>query len=137
LRRLADFIVRNGEWLRPYILSAAEKEAWLDGKLNPDFIVVDDSIWTVARRYPKSSVIQLINFSGLSPHQRWNEPHSAPTPCKNVLITIQTTQRPEGIFWDCPEQAGERTELSFEYADGTLNFQIPQIHFLGLVVIYE
>jgi dextranase len=137
LRNFSDFMVRNGEWLRPYILTANEKELWAEGELNPEFIYIDDSIWTIVRSYPNSIVIQLVNFSGLDPHQRWDEAHDAPTLCRNVSVNIQMSQQPTQIFWDCPERIGGFQALTFEYSNGTLMFRIPQINFIGLVAIYE
>jgi dextranase len=137
LRNFADFMVRNGEWLRPYTLPQAEKKIWAESEPNPEFISIDDSVWTIVRRYPKSFVIQLVNFSGLDPHQRWDEAHAAPTVYRNVSVNIQMSQGPAQIFWDCPELIGGPQALTFEYSNGTLTFQIPQINFIGLVAIYE
>ncbi|HLO17199.1 MAG TPA: glycoside hydrolase family 66 protein [Anaerolineales bacterium] len=137
LRSFSDFAVRNGEWLRPYALSTAVKEAWAGGELNPKFISNDDSIWAVARKYPKLLVVQLVNFSGLDPHQRWDKEHVAPTLCENVFVKIETPQPPSQILWDCLEQIDGPQVLNFEYSNGTLTFQIPQIHFIGLVAIHE
>ena len=137
LRKLSDFAVRNGEWLRPYILSATEKEVWAKGELNPKFVSLNSSIWTVVRRYPKSLVVHLVNFSGLDSHQRWDEAHVPPTPFRNVSINIQISQRPRQVFWDSPERVEGTQSLAFEYLNETLTFQIPQINFIGLVAIYE
>jgi hypothetical protein len=82
-------------------------------------------------------VLQLINFSGLDPHQRWDELHAAPLPCQNVSVTIRLQQRPQQIFWDCPERREGAQGLIFEYSNGTLTFQIPQINFIGLIAIHE
>jgi hypothetical protein len=136
LQQLSDFTVRNGEWLRPYTLSAAERAAWAQGELNPSFISASDSIWTVARRYPDKMVVQLMNFSGLASHQRWDEEHTAPAKCQNVSVKIQMLQRPAQVFWDAPELAAGPQALDFEYSNKVLTFQIPQINFIGLVVIY-
>lgn len=137
LRQLSDFIVRNGEWLRPYTLSVTEREIWSQGELNPKFISTGDAIWTLTRSYPKSFVIQLVNFSGLDSHQRWDEAHAAPTPCQNISIKIQMPQRPAQIFWDCPEQTTGPQALSFEYSNGVLTIHIPHINFIGLVSTHE
>jgi dextranase len=137
LRQLSDFMVRNGEQLRPYTLSAPEKEIWARSELNPNFISIDNSIWTIVRSYPKSLVLQLVNFSGLDRHQRWDEAHIAPTPCQNVSVKISMPQRPTQIFWDCPEQTNGPQALNFEHSNGTLTFQIPLINFIGLVAIRE
>jgi dextranase len=137
LRKLSDFTVRNGEWLRPYTQSATGKEIWSRGELSPSFISTDDAIWTVVRSYPKMFVVQLVNFNGLDPHQRWDEALVAPTPCQNISIKIQISQRPAQIFWDCPEQTDGPQAVNFEHADGNLTFQIPQINFIGLVAIHE
>jgi len=137
LRQLSDFIVRNGEWLSPYTLSATEREIWSQGELNPRFIATDDAIWTVSRSYPKTMVVQLVNFINLASNQRWDEAHAVPTPCQNVFIKIQMPQRPVRIFWDCPEQTDGPQVINFEHADGILKFQIPQINFIGLVAIHE
>ena len=137
LRQLSDYAVRNGEWLRPYTLSVDEKEIWSRGELNPEFISRDEGIWTVARRYPKHTVIHLVNFTNLAPSQRWDEAHAAPSPCKNVLVKVQMPQRSSRIFWDCPEQANGPQPLDFEYSNETLTIQIPEIKFLGLIAIYE
>ncbi|HKG53472.1 MAG TPA: glycoside hydrolase family 66 protein [Anaerolineales bacterium] len=137
LRQLSDFTVRNGEWLRPYSLLMSEKEIWAGGELNPEFISTDDSIMTVARRYPKSLMVQLVNFNGLDSHLRWNEAHPFPTPCWKVSIRIQMSQRPSQIFWDCPEKNDRPQALDFEYANGKLTFQVPQINFIGLISIHD
>ena len=137
LRQLSDFTIRNGEWLSSYALSDAEKDKWAQSERNPEFISTDDSIMTVARRYPKSLVIQLVNFNGLDPHQPWDEDHPFPTPCRKVSIRIRMSQRPSQIFWDCLERIDGPQELNFEYSNGTLTFQIPQINFIGLVAIHD
>ena len=137
LRQLSDFTVRSGEWLGSYTLSNADKNNWAESELNPEFIFTDDSIMTVARQYPNSLSVQLVNFNGLDPHQRWDEAHAAPAPCKNISMKIQLEQRPSQIFWDCPEQTDGSQALDFEYTDGTLTLQIPQINFIGLAAIYE
>jgi len=137
LRRLSDYAVRNGEWMRPYTLTPAGREMWSQGEWNPPSISVDQSIWTVVRRYPESLSIQLVNFSGLDPHQRWDESHAAPTIRENVIVKIQVPHRPSHVLWDVPKQIQGPRELSFEYDDGTLIFQLPQIHFIGLISIHE
>ena len=65
LRKLSDYMVRNGEWLRPYNLFPAEQEEWAQAELSPEFISTNASIWTVVRTFPKSFVIQLVNFTNL------------------------------------------------------------------------
>jgi len=137
LRQLADFNVRNGEWLSSYTLSTADKNNWAESELDSEFIFTDNSIMTVARRYPKSLSIQLVNFNGLDLHQRWDETHTAPTPCQNVSVKMQIDKRPSQIFWDCPELTDGPRALDFEYTAGALTFQIPQINYLGLVSIHE
>ena len=137
LRRLSDFAVRNGEWLRPYTLTLAEKEVWSQGELSLPSITTDGILWTVARRYPETLAIQLINFTGLDSQQRWDEAHADPTPCENTSINIQISQRPSKIYWDTPEQTQGFQELRFEYHDGRLAFQIPQIKYTGLIIIHD
>jgi dextranase len=137
LRQLSDFTVRNGEWLRPYNLSKGEKEFWAKSDLNPEFISTEEALWTVVRNYPKSFVVQLVNFTGLDPHQRWDEVHAASTLCQDVSIEIQLSRRPTQIFWDCPELTKGPQALDFEYSNEVLKFQVPQIHLIGLVAIYE
>jgi dextranase len=137
LQRLADFTIRNGEWLRPYTLSSLQKQVWSNGELNSELISIDNGIWTVMRNYPKSFVVQFINFSGLDPHQRWDEAHVAPTAGQDVSVKIQTPHCPTQVFWDCPEQMTGPQALHFEYSEGMLTFQIPHIQFIGLVAIHE
>jgi dextranase len=137
LWHFSNFAVRNGEWLQPYTLSAAEKEIWAEKGQNPEFFSTGDAIMTVARRCPKILVVQLVNFNDLDPHLSWNEAHPFPTPRRKVSIRIQMSQRPSQIFWDCPEQIDGPHELNFEYSSGTLTFQIPQINFIGLVAILD
>jgi dextranase len=137
LRQLADFSVRNGEWMSPYALSSMERKRWADASLNPDFVLTDNSLWAVARQYPGLLLVQLVNFSGLDPHQHWNDVHAYPVPCQNSTIKIQMRQGPSQILWDCPEQTQGPLSLDFEYSTGTLTFQIPNINFIGLVAIYE
>jgi hypothetical protein len=134
---LADFAVRNGEWLRPYNLSDAAKETWAEAELNPSFISIHNSIWTVARKHPESLVVQLVNLSGLDPHQHWAEEHHLPTLCENILVRIKMHQRPSKVFWDSPENSAGPQPLDFEYSPGNLTFQIPHIHLTGLVAIHE
>jgi len=136
LRSLADFAVRNGEWLRPYTLSAAEKEAWSNGELNPKFISIDETILTLLRRQSNLLIIHMVNFSNLDPHQQWDVVHPAPTLRQNVEVKIEMQHSPSKVLWDCPEQIGPQN-IPFEQADGILTIYIPQIHFAGLVVIHE
>jgi dextranase len=137
LRQYYDFMVRNGQWLRPYTLSPNTKETWAEAKLNPDFVTIDESIWTVARNFPNATTIQFVNFSGLDPHQRWEEAHASPVPRQNIAVKIQMPHQPSRIFWDCPEETQGLLPLKFGYSNGTLTFQIPQINFTGLVVLYD
>lgn len=137
LRSLSDFAIRNGEWMRPYTLTPDGKEMWSLGEWNPPFILTEDSIWTVVRRYPRTLSVQLVNFSGLDPHQRWDDVHTAPMLREQVTVKIQVSQRPSRVIWDAPEQTMGPLELPFEYNDGILIFQIPQIHFIGLITIHE
>lgn len=137
LRKLSDYMVRNGEWLRPYTLSIAEREKWSRTELNPAFISTHDLLWTVARSYPKTLVIQFVNLAGLDVHQRWDEAHDAPVPCEEVVVRIQFSRRPTQVLWDCPEQIDGPRELGFEYSNATLTVKLPQIYFTGLVAIHE
>jgi dextranase len=137
LRRFSDFAVRNGEWLRPYTLSSEEKETWSQGELNPRFVTTENSIWAVIRRNPEGYAIQLVNFTGLDSDPRWNEVHAAPTLREQISIRIQMPQRPSQVFWDAPEQTKGLQELQFEYNDGILSFQIPQINYIGLIIIHD
>lgn len=137
LRQLADFTVRDGEWLRPYTLSTVDKEAWAESELNPKFISVDESIMIVARYQPKMLVVQMVNFSDLDSHQQWDVVHPAPTPRQNIMVKIQISKQPVQVFWDCPEQFEGPQVISFEYSNGVLSFYIPQINFTGLVAIHE
>jgi dextranase len=137
LRRLADFAVRNGEWVMPYALPPAERERWSRGEWNPPSVSIDESIWVVVRRYPQTLSVQLINFNGLDPHQRWDESHAAPTIRENVIVKIQMHHPPSHVRWDVPEQTQGPRELSFEHNEAILIFQIPQIHFIGLITVHE
>lgn len=137
LRLLADFAVRNGEWLRPYTLSAAEKEAWSNGELNPKFISINETILTLLRRQPNLLIIHMVNFSNLDLHQQWDVVHPVPTLRQNVEVKIQMLRSPSKVLWDCPEQLEGIQIINFEYSDGVLTFDIPQIHITGLVAIYE
>jgi dextranase len=137
LRKFYDFAVRDGEWLRPYTLPDASKETWTRGELNPDFISTDNSIWVVARKYSGSLVLQLVNLSGLDPHQRWDEEHALPNPCENMTVRVEMNKYPSQILWDAPENTIGPQSLSFEYDSGTLTFQIPHIYLTGLVAIHE
>ncbi len=137
LRLLSDFAIRNGEWLRPYALTANEKEIWAENELDARFISIDASLMNVTRRHAKSLIVHVVNFNGLDAHQCWDETHTAPTSCRNVSVGIQMPQRPAQIFWDCPEQMDGPQALDFEHSLGTLTFQIPQINFIGLVAIHD
>ena len=137
LRLLSDFAVRNGEWLRPYALHRSEREVWSTGASNPELISTDPSILTVARQYPKTLVITLVNFNGLDSHQHWDESHNSPVFCQHVPVKMQIFRRPVKVLWDCPENMDNVQELKFEYSDGALTFELPQIHYIGLVAIHE
>jgi dextranase len=137
MRRLSDFAVRNGEWVRPYTLPPAGRELWSRGEWNPPSISIEESLWTVVRRYPQTLSFQLVNFSGLDPHQPWDEFHTAPIIRENVTVKVQVTERPSYVIWDAPEQTRGPLELSFDYKDGMIIFQIPKIHFIGLITIHE
>jgi len=137
LRQLSDFAVRNGEWLRPYTLSDAERETWSQGEMNPKHISMEGEIWTISRSYPKTIVLSLVNFPTLVPNLRWDEAHADPAPSHNVCVKLQMPQHPRQILWDSPEQSEGPRALNFEYSNGMLTFQIPQIHFIGLVAIHE
>lgn len=137
LRQLSDFAVRNGEWLRPYTLPPYEKEIWADGELNAAVLSTDAAIMTMTRRHAKSLILQLVNLHGLDSHPRWDKVHAVPTPCQNVTVNIQMHQRPQQVFWDCPERLGGPQPLDFEYSNETLTVRIPHIHFIGLITIHE
>jgi len=137
LRRLSDFIVRDGEWLRSYTLSETEKDAWAEAELNPSFITTDRSMLTVARWHSKSLTLQLVNFNGLDLRQRWDEAHAAPIPCENISIRVQFPLRPAQVLWDCPENNEGPQALKFEISAEGLTFQIPHLNFIGLVLIHD
>jgi dextranase len=137
LRKLSDFTVRNGEWLRPYNLSDAEREKWSQSELNPEFISTDVPLWTVARRHPEDIVVHVVNFTNLDASQRWDEAHPAPTLCEEATLRIQIPYPPAQVLWDCPEQLDGPQVMDFEYSDGTLTVKIPQINITGLIAIYE
>ena len=137
LRRLADFVVRDGEWLRTYALSAEEKGTWSESELDPAAITVGAPLTTVARRFPGFLVLTLVNFAALDSHQRWDEAHQAPTPSSDVSIKIQMPKRPARVFWDCPEAADGPRSLWFDHSEGILTIEIPQISLIGLVAIYD
>ncbi|MEP6896003.1 MAG: glycoside hydrolase family 66 protein, partial [Chloroflexota bacterium] len=133
LRQFADFAVRNGEWLRSYNLSADEKKVWAEN----EFVTVDEFIWAVMRYYPKALTFALINITGLSPHQQWDQAHVPPEKRENVSIQIQLPYQPSQVYWDCLEMFTASQILEFQYTNGMLKFQIPQIEYLGLVIIHE
>jgi hypothetical protein len=73
----------------------------------------------------------------LSPHQQWDQVHASPEKRKHVSIQIQLPYQPGQIDWDCPEISTASQILEFHYANGMLTFQIPQLDYLGLVIIHE
>ena len=137
LRKLSDFAVRNGEWLRPYNLSEAERESWSQSELNPEFISTSVLLWTVARRHPQGMVIHLVNFTNLDANQRWDDAHHAPTPCEDITLRIQMPDPPAKVLWDRPEQIDGPQVLEADYSDGTLVVRIPKIDITGLIAIHE
>ena len=137
LRRLYDFMVRDGEWLRPYTLSEVEKERWAESDLNPSYISVDDSIMAVVRKQPQRTILQLVNFANVGFEAHWNETHAAPASCQNISVRVPRKQRPTNIFWDCPEQTEGPQSLEFEFSSGILKFQVPRINYTGLIVIHD
>ena len=137
LRRLSDFLVRDGEWLRPYGLSEAEKNAWAEGELDPGFVSTDGFLLTVVRAHAQSIVLHFVNFNGLGPHQRWDEAHAAPAPCLNLSVSVRFPRRPAQVLWDSPQNGEGPQPLEFEYAGDAIAFQIPHIHFIGLVTIHD
>ena len=137
LRQFYDFTVRNGEWWRPYTLTSKRKQIWALGDVNHPLISSPDSIMAVMRRHGNLLVLQLVNFHGIDSHQRWDQPHAAPISIENVSVQLQMSHRPTQIFWDSPERTDGPQSLAFEHCNGTLTFQIPQIHTIGLIVIYD
>jgi len=137
LRKLSDFIVRDGEWLRPYTLSETEKKAWAEGELDPGVIASNPFIMTVARWHANSLALQLVNFNGLDLQPCWDEAHAPPTPYRNVSISIQFPGRPAQVLWDCPEKTDGLQALDFEFSSEVLTFHIPHLNFIGLVLIHD
>ena len=137
MRKFYDFAIRNGERLRCYSLSSSEREQWADGELNPDFVRVCDSIWSVVRHHPKALAIHFVNFTGLNMALQWDEAHPAPTACQNVLVRLQTSRRPDRVLWDCPERSEGLQVLDFEFLNGELHFTLPQLNNMGLISIHE
>lgn len=137
LRQFSDFAVRNGEWLGSYALSSEEKEAWAIGELNSRYVSTEESVMTVVRKHSKKTILTMVNFSDLDLHQRWDEVHNAPTPQHNLSIKIQLDKKPSHVFWDCPEITDCPLGLKFEYSNGIMTVQIPQINYIGLVSIHE
>jgi len=136
MRRFYDFVVRNGEWLRPYNLSSSERERWAEGYSKPDFVKVSDSIWSVIRRHAEALVIHFVNFTGLNVDPQWDETHPAPTACQNVPVRVQTSRRPDRVLWDCPERSDGPQVLNFEFSNAELRFTVPQLNYVGLVYIH-
>jgi len=137
LRRLSDFLIRDGEWLRPYTLSETKKNAWAEGELNPGFVSSDASLLTIARPHAQSVVLHFVNFNGLDPHQRWDEAHELPTPSRNLSVSVRCPRQPARVLWDSPENGEGPQSLAFESFDNGIKFQIPHIQFIGLVIIHD
>lgn len=136
LRSFYDFAVRNGEWLMSYNLSTEEKNVWAEGELNPSFVSADESLWTVARKYPHGWSVRVLNVSGLDSHPRWDQPHGSPKRQQKVAMSIKSAKRPLSVIWDCPEQS-QPQEIQFDYQGGIVTCELPQIQFLGLLIIHE
>jgi dextranase len=136
LRRFYDFAVRSGEWLKAYHLSGADLQAWSNAELDQEFISGVASVWSVRRTLPEGEVLSLINLTGLE-NPRWDQPHTAPRPCKNLKVRIPCSRPPAQVFWSCPEQADDPQPLAFEHRGETLHLEIPLIHYSGLVTIHD
>jgi hypothetical protein len=69
--------------------------------------------------------------------QQWDQVHAAPMTRENLSIEVQTKVQPGYVYWDCPETSHGPQKLDFQYSNGKLKFQIPQLHYTGVIVIHE
>ena len=127
LRRNYDFAVRYGEWIGPGGTDLDNSDIQIDGQ-----------VWRFLRRTRGWLVINLVNYSGLSPDPRWDEAHPMPQACKDLEMRLPLVERPRGVLWARPEQpkSGPKS-LPFDYHNGCLSVRLPVLETWGMVVIED
>ena len=79
--------------------------------------------------------LSLINFSGLEA-PRWDEAQVAPTPLRDVTISMSLPEQPEKIWVASPDAASpELNALPFAWQDGKVKLTLPTLDFWSLLVI--
>ncbi len=136
LRRFYDFSIRNGEWLTSYNLPKDERKIWAEGVLNPDWVTMSGSVWSIAHHRPEGLCLSLVNMTGLK-DPCWNIAHPAPLPRKNLQIRMKCSQKPNRVLWLCPEQQTRPLSLDFKFDNGKLSCVIPEIRYLGVIIVYD
>jgi dextranase len=138
LLRHYDFLVRYGEWMQSYPLTAEQREDWTQADFQPHYVIADKPIWVIARQYPDGLALNLVNFNGLDTNLQWDSPHAAPQTCEQVSLQVTLTSKPSKILWACPEMADESPKLlAFDYHDGNVSFVISKIQLSGVLFIHE
>ncbi len=125
MRSYQDFLVRYGELLGP----AAENMTEMEGLLLPQDVIA------VSRRNGATWGLSLINFSGLET-PRWDEPQVAPTPLRDVFISMSLPEQPEKIWVASPDAVSpELNALPFTWQDEKVKLTLPMLDFWSLLVI--
>ena len=125
LRRNYDFAVRYGEWTGPGGVDLEDAGVRIDGE-----------VWCLARGKDNWLVINLVNHTGLSADQRWDEAHPGPQVCKDLRMRLPLAKEPRRVLWACPErpEAGPGP-IPFDYHNGWLSLRLPALKMWGMVVI--
>ncbi len=133
-----DYLVRYGEWFQGYNQQPDEHIAWADGILSPDFVNIIEDVWTAARKHTGFTVIHMVNFTGVSKDNRWDESHAAPAPLSAVSVAIKYSKKPSTVLWASPEQkeAGP-VSIDFQYKNNEAIFIIPTIQLSGVIIIHD
>ena len=92
LRRYYDFAVRYGDLIGP---AASDWE--------PTEAQVPVGVWASVRSGPSWVSLALVNMTGLDT-LRWDEPHAAPAPLREVPVSLGLPSGVRSVWWATPDR---------------------------------
>ncbi|MCX8025950.1 MAG: glycoside hydrolase family 66 protein, partial [Thermanaerothrix sp.] len=96
-----------------------------------------NKVYPLVRESDSFTAINLINLVGLS-NGEWNQPIPRPPffLADQIVVLKDMSQPVRQIWWTSPDvEDFSLSSLAFEQADGEIRFQIPALHYWGLILI--
>lgn len=96
-----------------------------------------NKVYPLVRETDSFAAINLINLVGLS-NGEWNQPITHPPHllADQIVVLKDIPQAVRQVWWASPDfEDFSLSPLAFEQADGEIRFQIPALHYWGLILI--